>query len=239
MSVDIRLPNINATTEAGQLQQIKSYLYQFAEQLSWALNHIEAGTITVSTDTSSAGNTETARPENTFNAIKSLIIKSADIVDAYYEEINSRLEGIYVAQSEFGTYSEQTSLKTEGNSTSITQMFADLQEISSALEEIESTVLDVNAYIKSGLLEYDEAGLPVYGLEIGQRNTVDGTEEFNKYARFSADRLSFYDQNDIEVAYISDFKLHITDAEVTGTLTLGGYEIDTTNGLVFRWVGGV
>ena len=41
MSIDIRLPNITATDEAGQLSQMRSYLYQFAEQLKWALNTLE------------------------------------------------------------------------------------------------------------------------------------------------------------------------------------------------------
>ena len=42
MGIDIRLPNINASTEEGQLMQIKSYLYQFAEQLKYAISTLEA-----------------------------------------------------------------------------------------------------------------------------------------------------------------------------------------------------
>lgn len=242
MGFDIRLPNITATSPEGQLLQMRSYLYQFAEQLKWALENIETGNGTAVSSAaakglSSAGENEKIDSVNTFNAVKSLIIKSADIVDAYYEEINNRIEGRYVVQSEFGTYSEQTSQTILQNSKNISQAFTNIQEIKSAVEEIENTILGVNAYIKSGLLEYGDDGLPVYGLEIGQKNTVDGEEVFNKFARFSADRLSFYDQNSIEVAYISDFKLHITDAEIAGTLYLGGYRIDTSNGISFRWKG--
>ena len=72
---------------------------------------------------------------------------------------------------------------------------------------------------------------------VGQKNVIDGEEVFRKYARFTSDRLSFYDQNDVEVAYISDYKIHISHAEVTGTLKLGGYLVDTSNGLTFKWVG--
>ena len=43
MTVDIRLPNINGKTESEQLAQIKSYLYQFAEQLQWAMSTVGAG----------------------------------------------------------------------------------------------------------------------------------------------------------------------------------------------------
>ena len=82
-----------------------------------------------------------------------------------------------------------------------------------------------------------ENEIPVYGIEVGQRNTVNGVEVFNKFARFTADRLSFYDQSGEEVAYISDFKLYITNAEVTGTLKLGGFLIDTSKGFTLKWAG--
>ena len=44
MAIDIRLPNINGSTEAEQLYQIKRYLYQLAEELKYNLNTLEAGT---------------------------------------------------------------------------------------------------------------------------------------------------------------------------------------------------
>lgn len=236
--IDLRRPSITGRTPEEKLSQIHSYLYQFVEQLEWAFNNLsENPAVPTAEKAVSSANNTTINPTSTFNAIKSLIIKSADIVDAYYEEMNERFAGEYVAESEFGTYSELTAQTIEKNSTGITRILANIQEISSDLEEIESALLAVNAYIKSGILEYDQSGFPVYGLEIGQRNVINGVETFNKYARFSADRLSFYDQNDTEVAYVSDYKLHITDVEIEGTLSLGGYEIDTSNGLVFRWKG--
>lgn len=239
--MDIRLPNINATTEAGQLQQIRSYLYQFAEQLQWALNTIETGgslsggIVTQSSAAlSTGGQTET---EKNFNQIKSLIIKSADIVNAYYEQINARLKGLYVAQSDFGTYTEETQQLLTANSTNITQLFENLQTITETVDGLYDAQIHTSAYIKSGLLYTADNGAPVYGLEIGQTNTIDGVDTFDKFARFTSDRLSFYDRNDTEVAYISDYKLFITNAEVTGSLTLGGYKIDTSNGLAFKWIG--
>ena len=87
---------------------------------------------------------------------------------------------------------------------------------------------------------YDDSGVPVYGLEIGQRTEKDGEEIFNKFARFTAEKLSFYDQNDNEVAYISDRKLYITHIEVIGSYSQGGF-VDTTladGSIVTRWVGG-
>jgi hypothetical protein len=300
MGIDIRLPQINARTEGEQLVQIRSYLYQLAEQLQWALSNVDTSLNSVIVAPtprvigSSSGSA--VSPQATFDSIKALIIKSADIVDAYYEEINKKLVGLYVAQSDFGTYSEETASNIKANSTSIEQTYSNLQEIrvgigsnlntlseevgqidtelqgvkegidtnlnelteavgqlDANLENAKATIdtdiqglkgaidslnslVEVNANIKSGLL-YDEEGIPVYGIEIGQKNIIDGEEVFNKFARFTAGRLSFYDNNGSEVAYISDYKLYITHAEITGTLKLGGYLVDTTKGLAFKWVG--
>lgn len=238
MSFDIMLPNISATTDRGKLEQIHSYLYQLAEQLKWALNSIEGGETKViqqSSQSKSKDITDT-EAEATFNSIKSLIIKSADIVNAYYEEVNEKFRGEYVAQSAFGTYSEHTEQSITTNSKEIDRAFTNIQKIASDVEGLAYSLIEVNANIRQGLLDYDDGGIPIYGLEVGQRNTIDGVEVFNKYARFTSDRLSFYDKNDIEVAYISDYKLHITHAQITGTLTLGRFQVSTTDGLVIKWV---
>lgn len=237
--IDIRLPSITAGSEAGQLAQIRSYLHQFAEQLQWALTSMETSIDTKLQDTiASSTEAPEAKAATTFNSIKSLIIKSADIVEAYYEEINKRLEGEYVAQSAFGEYREETAQEITANSTGIEQLYTSVQSISGVVDELYNTSITTSAYLKSGLLYYAEDGSPVYGLEIGQTNKEGGQETFDKFARFSSDRLSFYDNNDIEVAYISDYKIYITNAQVTGTLTLGKYMVTTNSGLAFKWVGG-
>ena len=74
-------------------------------------------------------------------------------------------------------------------------------------------------------------------MEVGQTTEVNGEELFNKFARFTSSRLSFYDANGSEVAYISDYKLYITNAQILGNLYLGSYILDTTNGIAFIWNG--
>lgn len=240
MSVELRLPSITGTTEKEMLSQIRSYLYQFVPQLQWALNNIESTSTSDKAPTTQViaqKTTSTLDAEASFNAIKSLIIKSADIVNAYYDEITERLEGIYVAESDFGTYTEETEREITKTSTRTEELFSNIQTIVSDIENIEYNLIETNAHIITGLLYYGDDGIPVYGLEVGQKNIVDGEEVFNKYARFTSDRLSFYDQNDTEVAWISGYKLYITNAEITGSLTLGGYLIDTSRGFTLKWVG--
>ena len=235
MNIDLRPLNLTATTPEAKIAQIQSYLVQFVSQLQYALYSIEEQEkeYVERIENKQKEITPEKEAENTFNSIKSLIIKSADIVDAYSEEITRELSGLYVAQSDFGTYSEQTSRLIEENSKYTQDVFLNVQEISSSLSEVENIVLETNAYIKSGELDTDEEGRPVIGIEVGQTN--NGV--FSRYARFTSERLSFFNSNGIEIAYVSGQKLYITSAEITGSLTLGKYEIDTSDGLIFRWVG--
>ena len=242
MSVNLRFPNITGTSDAQKLQQVQSYLHQLVQELTWAFENVGgAGGLKPSAelpkDSGSTAESEDAVAK--FNDIKALIIKSADIVTAYYDNINARLKGIYVAQSDFGTFAQQTSNDIKATSEGISQLYTNIQEIITDIDNLENSLIDVNAYIHSGLLYYDDAGVPIYGLEIGQRTEIDGVETFNKYARFTSSKLAFYDSNDNEVAYISDKKLYITQVEITGSLSMGGFvETVLTNGdKVKKWVG--
>ena len=237
--IDIKYPNITSSTDRGQLEQIRAYLYQLADQLKFALKSIDgdvAKVLQVNQGNQDKKEITAEEAQATFGSVKALIIKSADIVDAYYEEIVKRLEGQYVAQSDFGLYVESTVQTITADSKNVEALFESIQEIISDVKNIESSLIEVNARIKAGFLYYDDNEVPIYGIEIGQINEINGEEVFNKFAQFTSDRLSFFDKNDIEVAYISDYKLFITNAQITGTLTLGRFEIDTSNGLVIKWV---
>ena len=243
MSVQIKTPNITAATDQERLRQIQSYLYQMAQQLQWAFDTIDTGGSTgtaASVSTQAKQGAAAVDPASTFSGIKNLIIKSADIVNAYYDQISRRLEGVYVAQSEFGTYTQETGLEIQANSESIRQLFTQTQTLSETVEELYSTTLGTNAYIKTGKLQEDENGVGIYGLEIGQTKHLDGETVFDKFARFTADRLSFYDRNNSEVAYISDYHLYITKAIITGSLVLmQQFEVSQGNQSIdFKWLGG-
>lgn len=240
--INIRLPNITGKTEAEQLTQIKSYLYQFAEQLQWAFSTVEAeaGKTVVTKNDGSVSVVTGGKEAANFNQIKDLIIKSADIVTAYYESIDSmlRLSGHYTVSSAFGTFSEETQNQIDATNAKLTQTVSSLQSIFDENGNIRAELL-VNGYIYSGIIEYAKDGEAIVGIEIGQTTTNNGVETFNKFARFTADRLAFYDANNQSepVAYISNYKLVITEAEVLGNLKLGGFVFDTTNGIALRWEG--
>lgn len=231
----ITLPTLSPAAGEGDMRR---YLFRLAFQLQAALDSLEQGQLTQEKGLRAAEKRlETGEsPEASFQKIKSLIIRSADIVEAYSEELYHRLSGDYLAVSEFGEYREETEARLEATSRAITQTYENLQTLESDYAGMEKTLLSVEAAIKTGLLYYQADGTPVYGMEIGQREQVDGVEVFHKFARFTADRLSFYDQNGTEVAYISDYRLHVTHARITGSLLLGKYQVDAADGLVFKWI---
>lgn len=237
--MDLRYPNIQGKTEAEQLVQVKSYLHQLVDQLNWALSTVESaqgGNASPAVVYQQREPSTAQEAEETFNSIKALIIKSADIVKAYETTIFSDFEGKYFAESDFGTFIEETNRKVEENSKGVTETFTNIQTIGSSLDILEDDVRTTNAYIKRGLLGYENDGTAVYGVEVGETNQ-DGA--FTKYARFKADRLSFYDKNGDEVAYIGAGCLYVNGKTVfLGEIQLGGYKTDTSDGLAFTWIGG-
>lgn len=193
--INIRLPNITAQTEKGQLEQIRSYLYQFAQELNWAMANIdskaEEATKKIVATTQQKDAVEQAQA--TFAEVKSLIIKSADIVNAYYEEISHRLEGVYVAQSDFGTYLQETSMTINGTPTSITAMFENQQTITTDVEGLGNSVESLSGEVETtkgqvsdldGRVESAESGLAktndaVAGLESDLGTTKDNVSNLS------------------------------------------------------------
>lgn len=211
--MDLRLPELSGGTEAEQLKKLQSYLYSLAGQLQFAFDTVDQKQEQV-LETARAHQESPKTPAQTFAAIKSLIIKSADIVESYTQEIERSLSGKYTAISQFGTFQEETNQRITENSQAIQQNFTNIQSLITGIAGLEASLLEVNAYIRTGLLYYREDSFPVYGVEIGQKEYADGVIRFHKYARLTSEKLSFYDASDREVAYISDFQLHITEANI-------------------------
>lgn len=238
MGININLPKITATNPTEQIRQMQSYLFQMTEQLNWALSTIETSVNNVASSAVKFEQREEIsekEAEDTFNSIKALIIKSADIVQAYEETIMEDFNGRYFADSDFGTYIEETSRSVEENSKGVNEVYTNVQTITDKVGNLEEDARTTNAYIKRGLLGYDESGAAIYGVEVGETNE-DGA--FLKYARFKSDRLSFFDANGDEVAYIGNGCLYILGtSRFIGVVYFGGYKADTSDGLAFTWIG--
>ena len=89
--MDIRMPQITATTPQGQMEQVRSYLFQMVQQLNFSLKAVEDKALEAQTAAEGSAKNEVQQAQSTFNAIKGMIIKSADIVNAYTEAISTKL----------------------------------------------------------------------------------------------------------------------------------------------------
>ena len=240
MMPDVPFPRMAALGEKGQLEEMRHYLYRLATYLRDAAPDAMGGVHAEARRTDTGERTTLAGKDanTTFLALKGLILTSAELVEHFATESERRFSSRYVANSAFGSYREEMEQRIEESAARTDALFASLQSITSEVTGLEDAIIEVNARLRTGLLGYAADGTPIYGLEIGQRNSIGGEDVFQKYARFTADRLSFYDRNGTEVAYIGDYRLYITSAEVTGDLKVGGYRLNTENGLAFKWEGG-
>ena len=191
-AVNLRPPQLTGGTEAEQLQ----YAFDGVQAPAGSRNAAPAPAAPVTPQAVNAG-------------LKALILKSAQVTQVLEQRVAQRLEGKYVAQSQFGTFRQETSQQLTANSRGLTQQFENVQQLTSAVTELDSGLRAVSATIRTG-----ELADGVYGVEIGQQEGENGIIRFRRYARLTADRLSFYDSNQVEVAYISDRKLHVTAAQV-------------------------
>lgn len=126
----------------AQLAQMRSYLYQLAEQLNGALNAIEADSLTEEAKaTLGSGAAESAEKQvredmgKTSSVLKDLIIKTAESVRSETQRVETELRSSYVAKSEFGAYQEQVDAKFTATAENVTQSIRYASELEGRLDE--------------------------------------------------------------------------------------------------------
>ena len=230
---DIRRPNINAPTPEGKIKQIESYLYQLTNQLNFAIKATENPSVVTVKDQDGNEVSGSTNAEKTFFMVKDLIIKSADIVNAYYETISRKLSGQYVAVSDFREFKQSTNANFELSSTNFTQHYESIQSIRSDVDNLNELRKD-NCYIKTGWLDDNET---IAGVEIGKVSEFDG-ETQRAFAQFTTNKLVFFDDAGHELGSFSDYRLNVNVSVVKVQLQFeGGYILDPSNGLAFKWGG--
>lgn len=130
-----------------------------------------------------------------------------DTVDAVIEE---RFKNV-ATKTELGDTEERVTYKTTETADGLKQEFTTkVKETKTNLEgQIESKFEELNAYIRY----YAEDGQPY--IELGQ-------ESSNLICKITNDKISFC-ENDIEVAYISENQLYITNATILTRLNIGKF----------------
>ncbi len=245
MNVLTQPPIINGDVQQ-QLVQMRSYLYQISRDLNAALDGISPAAVSQQINDkirTQNGATSQAMNEQA-GQLKSLIIKTADTVKAYSDRLVADLSSSYVAQSDFGTFSENIEQSIEAMNGSISQTIADVSAIN-------DYVVTTNGYIRQGIIGYDGA-TPIIGIVMGQEIAATGTETVDgktydvfdmtkNMSVWTTQKLSFY-VNGQETAYVSNGAFYTEDIVVKGKLFLGEDQwqlwADPVNGLLLTWIGG-
>ena len=245
----LSMPPYPTGSAAQQCAQQYAYLFQMAQQLNLALDQLETGGGRSAAGKQAvvmASKTTEAAQKESYNKLKSLIIKTAETVNRSMEQLTAQLSESYVAISDFGSYVAQLSAYLEANPEAVTQYYGFYSELRADMDAVDAAFaeykVDTEGYIRTGIVYYDGA-VPVYGVAVGQNLTsteVDGEriiDQNNFRAVFTATKLSFW-QDNTEVAYVSNNRLYINNITVLGGLELGHWKVAEKNGLAFRWIGG-
>ena len=243
--MNLMMPPAPAGDLAEQVRGQYAYLFQLAQQLNLALE----GTEQAAAAARKSERKETAAEmAEGYERLKSLIVKTAYTVSARMDKLRTELSGEYMAISDFGTYVERLNAILEADPTALTQYY---QYFSELRADVDAVSADFTAWrtategtIRTGIVDYQD-GVPVYGLAVGQKletsiDTATGDtviEKKNFRAIYAANRLSFWEDG-VEVAYVSNNQLYITNVVALATLTVGRWSVSGANGLAFQWIGG-
>ena len=243
--MNLMMPPAPTGDLAEQVRGQYAYLFQLAQQLNLALEGTEQAAAEARKSERKATAAEMAEG---YDRLKSLIVKTADTVTARMDKLRTELSGEYMAISDFGTYVERLNAILEADPTALTQYY---QYFSELRADVDAVSADFTAWrtategtIRTGIVDYKD-GVPVYGLAVGQKletsvDTATGDtviEKKNFRAIYAANRLSFWEDG-VEVAYVSNNQLYITNVVALATLTVGRWSVSGTNGLAFQWIGG-
>lgn len=174
--------------------------------------------------------------EQQFRSLEAIITDTETALGTKIENGNKAFESSIVS---LGDAVSGLGDSLSGVDTDMSGLREALKRAQEGVESLNTWVLETEASIRTGIIDErtDQYGntFPVYGIEIGQIDTANGYKMLHRFARFTSGKLSFYDQNNTEIAYVSNFKLYITNAEITGNLKLGSVLFDTSKGLKLKW----
>lgn len=257
---NIAQPPILNGSERQQLVQIRQYLYQISRELNIALNNLTADNFAkgsslqkVLEGEGSAAEQQKQEVNQKLSALKTLIIKTADTVRAEVDVLETTLDSSYVAQSAYGTFTEEIRSQMTAMAENIEQNIqyhATLEDnLNGITSEFNQYVVETSGYIKQGIIGYENA-VPIIGIAIGQDIQVTGTDtkdgkEYeiidtsSNMSIWTPEKLAFY-INGVEAAYVSNGAFYVADMYVLARLFVGrqNWKISSDRGLTFKWIGG-
>lgn len=251
-------PPILRGSEKEQLVQMRQYLYRMSLDLNTALSSLTSdnfapGALGASAESGKGVQTQGGGVANGkgLAELKSLVVKTADTIRAEMDVLETNLSRTYVAQSAFGTFSEEINAQLAATAERVQQSIDYQAELTDSLhgisDDFEAYKIETGGYIRQGIIGYNGA-VPVIGIAIGQDIRVTGTETSgdttydvidtsSNMSVWTTEKLSFL-VNGVEAAYVSNGAFYVSDMYVTSRLFLNNWQISASRGLTIKWIGG-
>ncbi len=175
----IRLPNITGGTPQEQISQINSYLYQLVGDLQYSLSDTAKSVEEFRLSLPNPSGVKTPEDiEKEFNDLKALIIKSADIIDAYSEKIIGLIDlsGKFVAQSDFGDYVEVTNARIDASDKEIASTVEKLALIESDVDFVRKETSAIKQTAEEISLSVEDTIIKLENLSVGGTNLLIDTD---------------------------------------------------------------
>ena len=207
--------------EKSQLVQLYRYLNTMSEKLNTAMNSITVEQMApeMQTQIRNAGGEEITKQ---YNGLRSLIVKTAEIVRGEMDQISTTMQSQYNMVSEqFGELQRTTTASITANSEGIRQNYNYIEQLQNAGNDTSTYMNRFSGYIFTGVIDEVNGTL---GIAIGKDITnPDGTMNgAKKMATFSMDKLSFW-QGETELAYFTENVFHIANGEISKTMKMGNH----------------
>ena len=242
-------PQLQGSAEQ-QLVAMRDYLVRLAqslEQVGGSAVAAEAAK-TAAKAASSAQTKAAADIRARANALKALIIKTADEITEYTDSKVETFESLYVAKSDYGNYYNQIE-------TQVAQTARDTVETyhyTEAVEDLNTYITALNGQIRRGVIEDPETHEVHLGIAISERLSFTGQTQteggLTYYELAPGQTLGLYTSKGWQFwiggvmrGWFSseDSMLHVSNIVVENTLQLGNdWEITTSGGFGLRYIGG-
>lgn len=245
------MPPILSGSPQEQLSSLRNYLVRLSQELRISETQLERKTQAAVSSASSGVTRSQLKKEA--DTLRSLIVTTAETIEANIEAIETELHSDYVAQSEFGTYQEYAEGKFTQTATDIDEVYMYSQSVNTDLVSYKSSI---QGEIKRGVITDPDTGEQVIGIAISQKLYFDdGGVPYvdtagNVYPRLSsAQTFGLYTStgwqywiNGQKVGWFdsADSSLHLRTVTVNETITLGTdwiIGIHDNEGLGIRYIG--
>lgn len=245
----MQTPPIMGNNVRDDISALRDYLVMMARELDKA-----SAAVTVRETAAQQRNASEQAIAHQVQTLKSLIVKNAKEVYEYTDRQITELSGVYLAKSDFGTFTQTLDSRIDTTARGTVESFGyteAIEGLTDRLGDSERSITVLNGQIRRGVIEDPDTHLPTLGIAISENLSFTGetvTSEGQTYYRIAPGQtFGLYTSkgwqfwiNGAKAGWFSseDGMLHVPRIVVENTMQLGdSWQISTTGGFGIRYVG--